>query len=66
VRTFLASVSLVTCALLAPSSANAAFTIKVFADPVDTRAGVDFGNQIGEFTSDVIAYSSDNIQTSDP
>ena len=65
-RTFLASVSLATFALLAPFSANAAFTIKVFAAPVDTGTGVDFGNQIGQFTNDVIAFTSADLQTSDP
>jgi hypothetical protein len=65
-RTFIASVSLATFALLAPFSANAAFTVKIFADPDDTGTDVTFGNQIGEFTSDLIGFTSDSDQTSDP
>ncbi len=65
-RTFLASVSLAAVALLAPFPANAAFTIKVFANPEDTGTGIDFGAQIGEFTSDLIGFSSDDLVTSDP
>lgn len=65
-RTVIASVSPATSALLAPFSANAAFTVKISADPVDTGTGVSFGNQFGELTSDLIGFDSDADQTSDP
>ncbi len=65
-RTFLASVSFAVLALMAPFSAHAAFTIKIFADPVDTGSGVTFGEQIGEFTSDLIGFESGAEVTSDP
>ncbi len=65
-RTFLASVSLATITLLASFQASAAFTVKIFADPVDTGTDVEFGDQIGEFTSDLIGFTSDNLVTSDP
>ena len=58
--------SLAAVALLAPFPANAAFTIKVSANPEDTGTGIDFGAQIGEFTSDLIGFSSDDLVTSDP
>lgn len=65
-RTLVASITLATFALLAPVAANAAFTIKIFADPVDTGTGINFGDQIGEFTSDLVGFTSDADQTSDP
>ena len=43
---------------MAPLAAQAAFTIKIFADPQDTGTGVNFGAQTGEFTSDFIGFSS--------
>jgi hypothetical protein len=65
-RTLLASLALAAVVLVAPFSANAAFTIKLFANPVDSGTGIEFGDPIGEFTSDVIAFGSDNVETSDP
>jgi len=65
-RTLLASMALAAVVLVAPFSANAAFTIKIFADPFEADTGIDFGNQIGEFTSEVIAFGSNDVETSNP
>lgn len=63
-RRFLASASFAALALMAPLAAQAAFTIKIFADPQDTGTGVNFGAQTGEFTSDFISFSSDTESSS--
>ncbi len=57
-RTFLASAAVCAAALLAPLSAQAGFTVKIFAAPNDTGSDVTFGAQLNEFESDYIGFFS--------
>ncbi|MFO1319936.1 MAG: PA14 domain-containing protein [Burkholderiales bacterium] len=64
-RSFLASAALCAAALITPMSAQAGFTVKLFADPVDTGSDVTFGASIGSFQSDAISFESNNVTSSD-
>lgn len=65
-RTLLASAAICAAALFTPLSAQAGFTIKLFADPVDTGSDVTFGAAIGEIESDAIALFSDDATSDVP